>query len=81
MSYFFNVSMKCTKGTDCGVDTAAMYGYWERQDGSEGGGLWFGLSDIGIQKLELVDYDGASELPSRIITLLRENGFYVDDTF
>jgi hypothetical protein len=81
MAYSYNVKMVCSKGTDCQVDTVAKYGYWERQDGSEGGGLWFESSDTGSKGLELLDFDGASELPARIVTLLRNNGFYVDDSF
>ena len=81
MAYSYNVKMICAKGTTCEVDTSAKYGYWERQDGSEGGGLWFETSDIGNKGLELIDYDGIGELPSRIVMVLRESGFYVDDSF
>ena len=41
-SYNFDITLH-PWGADHGVveiDTAALYGYWERKDGSEGGGLW-----------------------------------------
>lgn len=60
------------------VDTAAKYGYWERADGSEGGGLWFSSID---GSLELSDYDGATTLPLRVVTALRQAGFVVDEDF
>lgn len=54
------------------IDPKANYGYWERKDGSEGGGLWF-------DGKTLVDYDGAYELPAKVIEMLRTAGFKVDD--
>ncbi len=53
------------------IDTVAQYGYWERRDGSEGGGLWF-------EDKEMVDYDGAYELPIKVEQALREAGYSVD---
>lgn len=79
MTYNFNISIKCNKGGVIEVDTVAAYGYFERLDGSEGGGLWFERCEIGSKMLELVDYDGMAILPMRVITALRENGFYVSD--
>lgn len=76
MDYNFT-EFKCTKGTAIGVDDSAKYGYFERQDGSEGGGLWFDVSINGSKRLELVDYDGMSSLPMRVILTLREQGYYV----
>lgn len=69
-----------------GIDTAALYGYWERKDGSEGGGLWFSRELIGgrlDQKgpLELIDYDGAFELPRSVVAALRAAGVVLDETF
>jgi hypothetical protein len=61
------------------VDTAALYGYWEYTDGTEGGGLWFEKRPDG--KLELLDYDGWYILPAYVATLLRESGFIVDESF
>jgi hypothetical protein len=51
-----------------GIDPAALYGYWEHKDGSEGGGLWFERTEAG--ELELVDYDGDYELPRLVIAAL-----------
>ena len=50
------------------------YGYWELRDGSEGGGLWFADN-------ELVDFDGHSELPGRVLAALRGHGCTVDEAF
>jgi hypothetical protein len=61
------------------IDPAALYGYWERKDGSEGGGLWF-AKDSAAQ-LELIDYDGAAELPRAVVEALRAAGFSLDDSF
>lgn len=62
-----------------GIDTAALYGYFERKDGSEGGGLWFERTEGGA--LELVDYDGVACLPRSIVEALRGAGFILDETF
>lgn len=69
-----------------GIDTAALYGYWEHKDGSEGGGLWFSRELIGgrlDQKgpLELIDYDGAFELPRSVVAALCAVGYVLDETF
>jgi hypothetical protein len=61
-------------GAVVAIDTAACYGYWERADGTEGGGLWF-------TGLELTDYDGAGELPQRVVQCLRDAGYILDETF
>jgi hypothetical protein len=61
------------------IDPAAQYGYWERKDGSEGGGLWFAQDTQG--ELELIDYDGAAELPRAVVQALRAAGFMLDDSF
>ena len=63
------------------VDDAAKYGYFDRKDGSEGGGLWFDVSPLGTKGLELVDYDGASDLPTRVINALTTAGYHVDPSF
>ncbi len=60
------------------IDPVALYGYFERKDGSEGGGLWF--EDDG-HRLVLVDYDGVTTLPKAIIECLRLNGATVDADF
>jgi hypothetical protein len=61
-----------------GIDTAARYGYWEYRDGSEGGGLWF---EPAGRTLELIDYDGAFELPRAVVAALRAAGYILDETF
>ena len=60
------------------IDPAALYGYFERKDGSEGGGLWF--EDDG-NRLVLVDYDGVSCLSPKVIAALRAAGVTVDADF
>lgn len=71
---------------EVGIDSAALYGYWERKDGSEGGGLWFSRELIGgrlDQKgpLELMDFDGAFELPKSVVSALISAGVVLDETF
>lgn len=61
------------------IDEWKRYGYWEYRDGTEGGGLWFDRDDTGA--LELVDFDGAGQLPFAVVKHLRDAGFVVDDTF
>jgi hypothetical protein len=62
-----------------GIDSANLYGYFERKDGSEGGGLWFYRNASG--QLELIDFDGLAALPGTIASALREHGVIVDSDF
>lgn len=62
-----------------GIDTVELYGYWERRDGTEGGGLWFRAMDDG--RLELADFDGYFELPRKVVDALRGAGIVLDETF
>lgn len=71
---------------EVGIDSDALYGYWERKDGSEGGGLWFSRELIGgrlDQKgpLELMDFDGAFELPKSVMSALQSAGIVLDESF
>ena len=66
-------------GPRFGIDPAALYGFWERKDGSEGGGLWFDRLASGA--LDLIDYDGAACLPLAIVGALRAAGVVVSDGF
>ena len=75
MDYNFTITLN-PYGAGWGVvkiDPAALYGYWERKDGSEGGGLWFTRPDgEASTDLELCDYDGTSDyLPARVVLALR----------
>lgn len=80
MTYNFTVKLTRNSGkSELGIDPLLLYGYWERKGGDEGGGLWFDHLPDG--KLELVDYDGASELPREWVDLLRANGYVLDSTF
>jgi len=63
-----------------GIDTSAQYGYWERKDGSEGGGLWFERLDT-KGTLRLIDYDGAAEMPRSVVAALRAAGVVLDEEF
>lgn len=74
--YNFTVQRKHARGNEIHIDPARLYGYWERRDGSEGGGLWFELLPDG--KLELIDYDGDYELPQAVVELLRAEGYVLD---
>lgn len=79
MSYNFNVSLKEGKWT-VKVDTAAAYGYYEHDDGGEGG-LWFDQFYDSDDKLELMDHDGFTHLPKDVATALRKAGFIVGPEF
>ncbi|OBQ43513.1 MAG: hypothetical protein AN484_11885 [Aphanizomenon flos-aquae WA102] len=74
-----------TEHGQVGIDPAALYGYWERKDGSEGGGLWFDHLPPGTAGysagLDLIDYDGDFELPRSVVAALRAAGVYLDDTY
>jgi len=60
------------------IDPAALYGYFERRDGSEGGGLWFEPID---GALNLIDFDGMAALPLKVVNALRSHGVIVEDAF
>lgn len=80
MSYDFTITLQRPDGPgEIKIDPKALYGYWERRDGSEGGGLWFAHVDDG--KMELVDFDGAYELPATCVKLLRDAGYVLDSCF
>lgn len=88
MSESYNFNKKTQSGHyEVQVDTESQYGYFEHDElGDEsGGGLWFEQSaekdTDGNFKLELMDYDGVSELPKSVIKALREMGFIVGENF
>ena len=83
MAYTYNVTLTRKRGALIEIDTNAMYGYWERADGSEGGGLWFAPCPIELssQNMELIDFDGIGELSAEVVSLLRGAGFYLDNSF
>lgn len=62
-----------------GIDRAALHGYWERRDGTEGGELMFDRMSDG--RLELADYDGTFCLPRPVTRALRTAGFVVHEDF
>jgi hypothetical protein len=70
VQYNFQVFDTSAPESKIGIDFNEKYGYWERKDGSEGGGLWFELNEE-TEMLELIDFDGAYELPARVIRVLR----------
>lgn len=81
MSYNFDITLRpygdsATAGV-VGIDSAKAYGFWEWDDGSEGGGLW--LERDG-DKLILIDYDGAFDLPKQVIASLRAHGVDASDS-
>ena len=79
MAYNYTITLQ-PWGPDHGqvqVDPAALYGYWEHKDGSEGGGLWFGIAPNGAITLE--DYDGAFALPRAVIDSLSAAGFTIEE--
>ena len=77
MSKFnFTVKIPRNEVSEIAIDVRACYGYWDRNDGSEGGGLWF---EKVKNKLLLTDYDGASSLPKQVVELLHKHGYIPDD--
>jgi hypothetical protein len=76
--YNFNLDLS-TEKYEVKVDTASMYGYFERKSDGSGGGLWFGSN--GSAGLELTDYDGVAVLPKSVAKALRDGGFFLDETF
>lgn len=66
-------------GATVHIDPDANYGCWEYRDGTEGGGLWFEPTPGGAA--ELIDYDGAYELPKGVPAAIRELGYVVDADF
>jgi hypothetical protein len=88
MSYNFNVQL-AQQGFKIEVDTAANYGCWQFPDGSEGGGLWFEVSETSTpgdagRVLTLSDYDGVFQLPKAVIAALLDSIgqlFIVDEDF
>lgn len=78
-AYNFNIKLKTHKGHEIGIDTTAMYGYFTRADGSEGGGLWFqeSVGPDGSVRLELYDYDGVIALPIHVYLKLRDHPLLV----
>lgn len=81
MAYQYNITLHPWGPNDgiVKIDTAARYGYWERRDGEEGGGLWFETTSE--RCIELIDFDGAFMLPRSVVSALRGAGFVLDDTF
>jgi hypothetical protein len=67
------------EGGIIGIDVFACHGYWEREDGSEGGELLFDALPDG--RLELMDYDGAFELPRPVLRTLKAHGVVVGEEF
>jgi hypothetical protein len=84
MSYNWNIVGKTSRGGNVYIDTKARYGYWERLDGSEGGGLWFDTHAVPrgeTSPLELTDYDGCYELRVDILDFLVQNNITVDEVY
>lgn len=83
MAYNFDVKLQ-TENFEIQVDTAECYGYFEHNTrGDEcGGGLWFQImATPTCSWLELIDYDGVSELPIEVAKALRGAGFIVSEEF
>ena len=66
-------------GPRFGIDPAALYGFWERKDGSEGGGLQLARTEGGT--LELIDFSGGAWLPLDVVVALRAAGVSVSGEF
>lgn len=78
MAYEFDTVIQRNENSKIAIDTKAKYGYWERHDGTEGGGLWFDRSAASKRGLVLVDYDGAGILPKQVVQILHTEGFIPD---
>lgn len=84
MAYTFDTTLTTAKGSPVLIDTGALYGYWQRLDGTEGGGLWFQRTQQTggtFGPLDLVDYDGTYELRQDIVDALRAGGITVDEAY
>ncbi len=66
-----NYTLVCTR---VAISPSTDYGYWNRADGSEGGGLWF-------EGENLSDYDGAFELPRKVCDEIVSLGYKVGPEF
>lgn len=80
MPYNFNQDVSTDKWT-IKIDQAARYGYIEHNISGTGGGLWFAPCEAQPGKVELIDFDGLSELPQSIVAALRSAGYVLDYTF
>ena len=56
------------------ISPTTNYGYWDRKDGSEGGGLWF-------DGKTLTDFDGAMSLPRQVCEQIISLGYEVGQEF
>jgi hypothetical protein len=79
--YNFDLTLTHERGAKIQIDTKALYGYFEFEDGTEGGGLWFGPFNACERKLELQDYDGVFELGNTFLNMLHTAGFSIEDAF
>jgi hypothetical protein len=68
----YNFTLKTAR---VGIDPGASYGYWDRKDGSEGGGLWFSHGKA------LQDFDGAHLVPRAVVEQIRTLGYTVSEDF
>lgn len=74
--YQFNVKIQVTPESIIGIDTNEQYGFWEYSNGAEAEGvrLWFAENgETGA--LELIAYDGASQLPTEVKMALHHAGY------
>lgn len=70
--YDYTITFQRNPESRIAIDPVAKYGYWERADGAEGGGLWFEDAPGTTHGLKLVDYDGAGVLPRQIVELFSQ---------
>ena len=79
MTYRYDKDLSTSKWTIM-IDTVDNYGYFERNSDGTGGGLWF--DPCGPNgRTELIDYDGVPYLAQEIVTALRSDCYYLDQTF
>lgn len=71
MAYKFDLSIDTGKWT-IEIDSAANYGYIERNSNGDGGALWFNSNK------ELIDYDGVYELTDSVIKAIESLGYNAD---
>lgn len=80
MTYSFT-QVAVTAHYDVKVDPEQRYGYFEHHTlgNLHGGGMWFYKNAAGL--LELIDFDGTTELPHEVFHALRRMGCVVSDDF
>ncbi len=74
MNHLYTLSKTGPKGWKVEISPSTSYGYFEKPDGSEGGGLWFDGKNLS-------DYDGSYILSRECCDLITALGYGVGADF